>query len=391
MELLKRRKKNTKNDGGVTIMPSNAEPNNDQEHPLSRGHILQHHFYRDYFTPLLRRVGCNPSAYCIFWSMFTVFGMLSLFVGYQSTKHLHLYSNVQARKDSHFAPSDHGGQAVLCCIALDEESYIDEFVDYHIGIGFNKIIIFDNSNENRLKQWGQKRHNSTAEVIHYPGINMQGQAYLDCAKGAHYNEKMKWAAFWDVDEFLVLKKHDNVDRFLDEHLSSGTLALNWHMFRQGGETIYKPLPVTKRFVYRDSHTDAHVKSIVRLRDMNMTDPPHPHYPKLINGTQHDTNGKAFEGPFNAGGPSDIAVLHHYITKSFQEYKNKRIRGRADTPNWNPSNPSPEYEQMVNSSIAEYNNALADDGNRQISGVVDDSAWRIMKKVSPKYAFYDSFD
>jgi CelD/BcsL family acetyltransferase involved in cellulose biosynthesis len=47
--------------------------------------------------------------------------------------------------------------------------------------------------------------------------------------------------------------------------------------------------------------------------------------------------------------------------------------------------------MVKSSVADYNNALADDGNRQISGVVDDSAWRIMKKVSPKYAFYDSFD
>ena len=295
----------------------------------------------------------------------------------------------------------HGGQAVLCCIALDEESYIDEFVDYHIGIGFNKIIIYDNSNENQLKQWGQKRHNSTAEVIHYPGINMQGRAYLDCAKGAHYNGKMKWAAFWDVDEFLVLKKHDNVDRFLDEHLSSGALALNWYIFRQGGKTIYEPLPVTKRFVYRDNHTNAHVKSIVRLRDMDMTHRLHPHYPKLINGTQHDTNGKAFEGPFNAGGPSDIAVLHHYVTKSFQEYKNKRIRGRADTPNWNPSNPSPEYEQMVKSAIADYNNALArgqdqselqqDDGNRQIPGVVDDSAWRIMKKVSPKYAFYDSFD
>ena len=35
--------------------------------------------------------------------------------------------------------------------------------------------------------------------------------------------------------------------------------------------------------------------------------------------------------------------------------------------------------------------LADDGNRQMSGVVDDSAWRIMKKVSPNYVFYDSFD
>ena len=94
---------------------------------------------------------------------------------------------------------------------------------------------------------------------------------------------------------------------------------------------------------------------------------------MINGTQHDTNGTAFEGPFNAGGPSDIAMLHHYRTKSFQEYISKRLRGRADMTNWNPSNPSPGYEQRVKSAIADYNNALADDGNRQMSGVVDDSA------------------
>ena len=204
--------------------------------------------------------------------------------------------------DKNTISNNHTGRAVVCCIAMDEEPYIDEFVDYHLGLGFGKIIIYDNTNAFQLKQWGQRRGDGV-ELIHFPGINKQSDAYWNCAKntleGKHGDDKL-WAAFWDVDEFLVLKKHDNVDDFLDEHLSSGALGVNWLLFGPSGQTVYKPLPVTKRFVYRENETNLHIKSIVRLSDMNLTEAPHVHYPTLpmLNGDQHDTNGKVFKGAFS---------------------------------------------------------------------------------------------
>ena len=209
---------------------------------------------------------------------------------------------LQRAADKTTVSNNHSGRAVVCCIAMDEEPYIDEFVDYHLGLGFGKIIIYDNTNAFQLKQWGQRRGDGVV-LIHYPGINKQVDSYWDCAKdtleGKYGSDKL-WAAFWDVDEFLVLKKHDNVDDFLEEHLSSGSLGVNWFLFGPSGQTVYKPLPVTKRFVYRENETNLHIKSIVRLGDTNLTAAGHVHYPTLpmLNGDQHDTNGKVFKGAFS---------------------------------------------------------------------------------------------
>ena len=46
---------------------------------------------------------------------------------------------------------------------------------------------------------------------------------------------------------------------------------------------------------------------------------------MLNGNQHDTNGNIFRGAFNPDGPTNVAVLHHYMTKSFEEYKEKRVQ------------------------------------------------------------------
>ena len=43
------------------------------------------------------------------------------------------------------------GSAVLCVIVLNERPYIDEWINYHLGLGFSKIVVYDNSESNELK------------------------------------------------------------------------------------------------------------------------------------------------------------------------------------------------------------------------------------------------
>lgn len=90
---------------------------------------------------------------------------------------------------------------------------------------------------------------------------------------AEHKDDHTYMAFFDVDEFLVLKKHDTVDEFLQQHLTEGSLAISWHIFGTGFRDLYTPLPVTKRFMYRDGvhphdrHQQAfNVKSILKLSD-----------------------------------------------------------------------------------------------------------------------------
>jgi hypothetical protein len=285
------------------------------------------------------------------------------------------------------------GLALLCCIAVNEGPYMSEFVDYHLGLGFGKIVVYDNSNSFELEEWGRtKSYNGRVETIHFPGPGQQGNAYLDCAQKAlsgTFGEK-KWAAFFDVDEFLVLKRHENVEALLEEHLAEGSLSINWIKFPSSGKLFCEPLPVTKRFVYHDSEVNLHVKTIVRLEDMDMTRPPHPHFPFLKDGSltyQHDTNNKILTSALNVNGPTDVTVIHHYHTKSFGEYVMKRHRGRSD------STLKKNYTDSLNDSIRLFEEAIGKNGTGdhtdELAGLIyDDSAWTMLKKVSPKYALYE---
>jgi hypothetical protein len=132
----------------------------------------------------------------------------------------------------------------------------------------------------------------------------------------------------------------------------------------------------------DDHKDKasnSIKSIVRLRYMDMTRKPHCHYPYLVHGThQKDTNGRSFEGHANPARPTDIAVLHHYCYKSYKEYIAKRTRGRADLD-------QVRADVQVPLQIIE-----ALEGEVPNGTLFDDAAWKVMKKYVPKYAAFDGF-
>lgn len=48
--------------------------------------------------------------------------------------------------------------AVLCTIAVNEEAYLDEWVDYYYGLGFSAIFLYDNSIDHDLRQWAHDKY-----------------------------------------------------------------------------------------------------------------------------------------------------------------------------------------------------------------------------------------
>jgi len=296
-------------------------------------------------------------------------------------------------------------KVMMCAIVVNEEAYIDEWVDYHHALGFDTFHMYDNSEGFEMEQWAEEKGDHV-RVTHIPGLKMQMTAYQKCAKKS-LEEGYVWAAFFDVDEFLQLKKHENVVEFLEEHASSGSISVNWLLFQPARkELLYKPLPVTKRFMYRkhekNEYANQHIKIIAKLSDLEGGFPS-PHFADLKHGTQHDTNNHTFTGPFNDNGPTDVAALYHYHKKSHKEYTAKRLRGRADVgiPN-NLLTALKEYiakirgipNDMVREAQDLFTAALNKDDNsfeRIENMVYDDSAWESMKKYVPSYAMYDGLE
>lgn len=183
----------------------------------------------------------------------------------------------------------------------------------------------------------------------------------------------------------MLKKHATIDELLAQHLPRGALAISQHVFGAGSTRMYAPLPVTKRFVYRDgvgSH-DRHrnwglVKSIVKCADYGDY-PSSPHSIKTnrrtvgSNKVWIDTNGKGtFDsiGSVNSDRPLDVAVIHHYKYLSPKEFHWKSC-----------------VRKTVDDNFKECDGAK----NPYRGRVHDDMAWRALKKNVPRYAMFDRFE
>ena len=290
-------------------------------------------------------------------------------------------------------PSDRfPDKTVLCTIIRDEEAYIDEYVDYHIGIGFDLIRLYDNSPDMVMKQWVDKKGSDKVELIHFPfeaakDLPPQQSIYRDCARRAQEEKRHKYIAFWDADDFLVLYKHDTVYEFLHDYIPDrGQVVINWRCFGTGGQMLYSPEPVLKRFTMRleDSEiTNKHVKTLMNVDDVDVSEGSNwdlaAHCPPRKEGTPlMDTHRQPLTCPFIEDPfPKDVALLHHYQRKSAYEYINKRLRGRPDTKDRDEAK-----GMLVLSARREM---------WQYNGTIfDDVAWRLLKKNVPKYEAFEDW-
>lgn len=202
----------------------------------------------------------------------------------------------------------------LVCIAKDEDYYIEEWLKYNHKLGFDNIFLFENN-------WECKIDLPYLTKIKWPGEYQQLLAYnyfIDT-----YGDNYDYAAFFDCDEFLVLKKHNNIHDFVKEY-GGKNICINWQFYGSGGKEKRESNSVIKQFTRKQKDVDHHIKSIIYLKINQWMErghnPDHPTY---------DTNGKEVKGPWNEDGPTDIAIINHYKDKTKEDYEIFIQRGQVD--------------------------------------------------------------
>jgi len=119
-----------------------------------------------------------------------------------------------------------------------ENNYIREWVEYHKGIGINKIILCDN---NAID--GENLSEPIKDYIDSNFVEMdesfRGKSYLqvECYAKHFDNNHMKydWITINDIDEFIFLEKgsgYINIQQFLDEPIFNDTdnIILTWKYY-----------------------------------------------------------------------------------------------------------------------------------------------------------------
>ena len=221
----------------------------------------------------------------------------------------------------------------LCAIAKNEGLYLEEWINFHLRIGFDSITVYDNESTDggTVPLHGRGR----VHVRSWPtptGASPQITAYNDFLIRAM--GQSDWVMFLDIDEFLNLKAQDNVHDFIKSFNTVDGIAINWRMFGSSGEITRSPLGVLKRFKsasLRSFPPNAHIKTIFRPSAVSKVS---VHSPVFLEGAKLvDTRGFALPATeanvLQHDINFDVAQINHYFVKSGEEFEIKRARGRAD--------------------------------------------------------------
>jgi hypothetical protein len=228
----------------------------------------------------------------------------------------------------------------LVTMAKDEDFYLQEWIDYHLKLGFDDIYIFQNNWRFKNKINHNQVHFMEWDVD--STIPIEGQATWEWNRhskcyskfGKDYHSKYEWAAFIDVDCFLVLKQTDDVKTFIADYdnISQPQLVINFAFFGDNGHETFNEnnTSVLERFTKRwdKPYTDSYYQflPICKLHENFCCHSIH-----FVNGEWIDVDGYVGTGRAKSDRPIsfDKAQLNHYYTKTFPEWLMKLDKTRAE--------------------------------------------------------------
>lgn len=208
----------------------------------------------------------------------------------------------------------------ICLIAKDEEYYLKEWCEYHLRIGFDAIIIYDNDSAIPIKDFLKDYINVGRVIVHES--HGKFEVYTSCIQ--EYREKYKWIAFIDSDEFLFTKKTDNIKIFLSEYECYGGVVANWVNFGTSGLRKRKDNSQIFNFILTDEAESSTVKSLVQPARVERYG---VHGATFLDGyhavsTDHiPLHNDCYSAPFT----DDKIQINHYFFRTWEDYERKSRR------------------------------------------------------------------
>lgn len=244
-------------------------------------------------------------------------------------------------------------KTAIIAIAKCEELYIKEWIDYHLNLNFDTIIIADNDDTLVLSGYASDR------VIIEDYSNVEGvqvKAYSELFD--KYRNQFDWLFFIDIDEFLVIEDGSDVKTFLSSFPQDKIIRLSWKVYGDNDllDVVDDDYSVVKRFTKEAEKTklNSFVKSFIP------TNIPIEH-PRVCGHSIYSTKLKAV----NALGERCInynqhiervvhkkAWVNHYMTKTIGEYIRQKYNRGGSNNNPNRYKKWEEYFFKINKRTQE---------------------------------------
>ncbi|MFJ9181221.1 glycosyltransferase family 2 protein [Streptomyces sp. NPDC102360] len=224
----------------------------------------------------------------------------------------------------------------VCAIAKNEEPYLKEWLAFYRTIGITDIFVYDNvSDDGTSELLASLNEVGLIHRVHWPrrqNVTPQRDAYQHFLNNHAAN--YKWVLTVDIDEFLVPRDgniHDFLDRVERERPDAGAVAVPWLVFGPNGRTKQSPGLVIERFLTARDQPSPPVKTLYRPECVQSM---RTHVCDLLSGSYVDNT--LAEPSWDPNSPirlldpqPGLALVHHYVTKSREEWDRRRSIGRPD--------------------------------------------------------------
>ena len=165
-------------------------------------------------------------------------------------------------------------RVAISSIAKMENNYVNEWIDYHLAIGFDHIFLFDNNDLNGERLSEVIKNTNVTIIEKFIGIpKSQKESNNYCYNT--YGSKYDWIAFIDVDEFIRIDKNkfNNIKEFLSDIKFSNCdlVRLNWRLFDDSDNiNVINNNYSINRFKQYSVQSSNEVKSIIKTgRNLNI--------------------------------------------------------------------------------------------------------------------------
>ena len=248
---------------------------------------------------------------------------------------------------------------VICAIAKNENLYINDWVNWHLNLGFDKIYLYDNNDITTPFVGDFIEQIDKIKIIDVRGMHEQS-FQIKCYNEFYNSHEFDWCAFIDIDEFIILNKWKNIQEFVSDPIfkDAQVIKLNWHLY--GDDDLIErdmTLPIYQGITKWINHSyNSHGKEIIRggLQGLKIES---THW-STVNGNlsyQIMPDGRQTFGKVHSHKNCNEAWVNHYITKTLSEYVNQKLyRGDACILNrnlgmqyyWDVNRKTPEKLQWL---------------------------------------------
>lgn len=223
-------------------------------------------------------------------------------------------------------------KTAICAIIKDEHLFLEEWIEWHLGLGFDAIHLFEDKGSKSHEEICEKYSNvylrsyeddiKVKQLLEEQGSSCRQHKLYDWF-ARQYKDEYNWVAFIDIDEFVFFGKDYSLASLCEEFESYPAVLLNWKMMGANGH-IKRPNSVIDGYTKEALMTSAFEmswwhKSIVNLSRFEGF--ANLHRANNAVNTQH--------GQSYLDLHYDKAWLNHYFTKSWEDWL-ERIFKRGGT-------------------------------------------------------------